>query len=264
MHTFRRILATMALAGATSMVANAGLIMFSINGGVWNNLGSGGAFDTGANGSCGVGANCNVTTNIAMNNVGGSGVNVNGGITFTTTDVGGVTTSALERLGPGFTIDDTAGGNVNFRLAFFSDLFDASAAGAVGVGISGTFQSDNGGLNANADTQAQMNFLTGGGWNNVGPGSFALTTGIVGNVNANVPSPTPFWAINTAVQGGGVTELVGAIGVDLKLNSEVVLPMDIEDDDVSALTEDTPEPGTFALLDGGLAAFGLIRLKRRA
>lgn len=246
--------------------AVAGIIAVSINGGGFVALPVGGTFNTGGNTNCGIGANCNEVSNINAANVQGSGVDLTGILNFTTTDVGGVTTTALERAT--MTIDNSAGGGVvNVRVAFVSDEFDPSVGGPAGVGIFGTFLNDGLGGNptlVSADSQGQMNYLINGGvWGGaLNFGSFSLTTLLVGG--ANLPSPTNFWQENvTPVSAGNIQELVGVVGADLAVNSEVTFPVDITDNDTSQLVADAPEPGNFVLL-AVVAALGVIRRRKLA
>jgi hypothetical protein len=173
----------------------AGIIEVNINGGGWVAVAAGGTFNTGANTNCGVGANCAENSAIAVL---AGGISITGAVAFTTTDVAGSTTSALEQAT--LTIDNTnaccagAGASTNVLVAFVSDEFDPSVVGPAGVGIFGAFANDGNG-NApfvTADSQGQMNYLANGGaWNGApGLGSFSLTTPLVGWTGV---SPVGFW-----------------------------------------------------------------------
>jgi hypothetical protein len=78
---------------------------------------------------------------------------------------------------------------------------------------------------------------------------------------AALPSP---YATVAAIPGPivNIQELVGFVGVDVTGNSEVTFPVDIEDDDSSALAEDAPEPASFLLLGAGLVACGIARIRK--
>lgn len=265
---FRGTLAFTGLLLAASVAGNAGIIAFSINGGAFNPIAAGGTFNTGNDTACGVGANCNEASGF---NQGAGPVNITGAINFTTTDAlagclgANCTTSALERVT--MTIDNTAavGPAINVAVAFVSDTFDPSLGANAGVGIFGQFLSDNGGLFAGADVQGEMDFFNGAWGGLPGPGSFSLVTPLVGSLAPPVLSGTPY-ATFVTIPGPivGINYLVGYVGVDLGPNSEVTFPLDVEDDDLSALIADAPEPGSYLLLGAGLVGLGALRRKRRS
>ena len=257
---------------ALCAAANAGEIAYSVdNGTTWNFFAQAGGvqpnpfntINTGGNTNCGIGASCNETSAFFGNNVGGTGVDVSGNVNFTTTDVVGLTTQALENVT--MTVDNATGaGPVNVIVAFVSDEFDPSAAGSAGVGISGVFTNDDGISPVTALAQGEMDYYVNGGvWGGApAVGSFNLTTPLVGEVNGG---PTPFWTA-TSIPGPilGVQELVGYVGVDVNTDSVVSFPMDFEDDDIGALAEDAPEPGSYLLFGVGLIGLGIFRRKRAA
>ena len=258
---------------AACAAANAGEIAYSVdNGTTWNYFAPPGGIqpnpfntiNTGGNTGCGLGASCNETSAFFVNGVGGpggTGVDISGNITFTTTDVAGVTTSALENVT--MTVDNATGiAPINVIVGFVSDEFDPSAAGSAGVGISGVFTNDDGTSPVTALAQGEMDYYVNGGtWNGApGAGSFNLTTPLIGEVNGG---PTPFWTA-TSIPGPilGVQELVGYVGVTVASDSVVSFPMDFEDDDIGALAEDAPEPGSYLLFGVGLIGLGIFRRKR--
>jgi PEP-CTERM motif len=250
---------------AASIAANAGIIAFSINGGGFNPIAAGGTFNTGNDTACGVGANCNEVS--AFNQNAGPVV-ITGGINFTTTDALagclGVdcTTSALENVT--MTIDNTGLGVVNVAVAFVSDTFDPSLGANAGVGIFGQFLSDNNGLFAGADAQGEMDFFNGAWGGLPGPGSFSLVTPLVGSLAPPVLSGTPFWTfVNIPGPIAGINYLVGYVGVDLGPNSAVSFPLAVEDDDLGALLDDAPEPGSYLLFGAGLVGLGVLRRRKR-
>ncbi|HTX38092.1 MAG TPA: PEP-CTERM sorting domain-containing protein [Bryobacteraceae bacterium] len=269
---FYRTLAASGLFLAACAIASAGEIAYSVNGGAWNFFAPAGGvapnpFNTinvAGNTNCGIGASCNESSAFFANGVGGTGVDISGVINFTTTDAGGLTTQALENVT--MTVDNATAGSpsVNVIVAFVSDEFDPSAAGSAGVGISGVFTNDDGITPVTADAQGEMDYYANGGvWNGApGAGSFSLVTPLVGVAGA---APTPFWTA-TAIPGPitGIQELVGYVGVDVAGDSVVSFPMDFEDDDISALAEDAPEPGSYLLFGAGLVALGIFRRKRAA
>jgi hypothetical protein len=267
---FYRSLAGIGILLAAAAAGNAGEIEYSLNGGAnWTAFANVGGvqpnpFNTGGNTFCGIGNNCNETSGFFGNNIGGSGLNVLGNITFTTTDVAGTTTSAWENVT--MSVDNTtpASPAVNLIVAFVSDEFDPSGAGSAGVGISGVFTNDNGVSLVTADAQGEMDYYANGGvWGGAPQaGSFFLRTPLVGVVNA---APTPFWTA-TVLPGPivNIQELVGYVGVDVAGDSVVSFPMSFEDDDVGALSAEVPEPGSYLLFGAGLIGLGILRRKRAA
>lgn len=177
---FRRGTHAAALVLAACAAANAGIIAFSVNGGAVQFVPVAGAFNTGGNTNCGIAGNCNEVS--AFNVVDATGLTFNGSITFTTNDVAGFSTSALEQVT--MTVDNpNAAGVINLVVAFVSDQFDPSVGGPAGVGIFGTFPSDNNGAFVSADAQGEMDFSNGGFGGVPGFGSFALRTPLVGGIN---------------------------------------------------------------------------------
>jgi hypothetical protein len=255
---FRRCTHAAALVLAACAAANAGIIAFSVNGGAVQFVPVAGAFNTGANTNCGIAGNCNEVS--AFNVVDASGLTFNGNITFTTNDAAGFSTSALEQVT--MTVDNpNAAGVINLVVAFVSDQFDPSIGGPAGVGIFGTFPSDNNGAFVSADAQGEMDFSNAGFGGVPGFGSFALRTPLVGGIN--LPAGTPFWTfITTPNSPAGINNLVGFVGVDVAAHSEVSFPISIEDDDTAILTSEAPEPVSYLMFGGGLVAFGMLLRKR--
>jgi len=222
-------------------------------------------FNTGNDTTCGVNGNCNENSNFNQQ-VGA--VNMNGSITFTSTDAlagclgVNCTTSALENIT--MTIDNAGANPVNVVMAFVSDTFDPSLGTNAGVGIFGQFLNDNNQPFVGADAQGEMDFFNGGWGGLPGPGSFNLVTPLVGSLGPPLLSGTPFWTYVT-IPGPilGINYLVGFVGVDLGPNAEVTFPLAVEDNDLSILQADAPEPGAYLLVGGGLVALGVIRRKRR-
>jgi len=249
---------------AICFAAQAGIIVYSVNGGAWINPGVGGTFNTNGNTNCGIAANCNEVSAFNVVNAGGVlGLDFNGVAAFTTTDLAGNTTSALEQVT--MTVDNTVvgGPSENLIVAFVSDQFDPSIGGPAGVGIFGALLNDGGGGGGlvTADAQGEMDYSNGGFAGFPGIGSFSLVTPLVGEING---PPTPFWTfVNTPGSPAGINELVGFAGVDVSGNSVVTFPITIEDNDQQFLESEAPEPGSLFLLGGGLAAL-FVGLRRRA
>jgi hypothetical protein len=247
---------------AVCATAHAGIIAYSINGGAFVNVGVGGTFNTNGDTGCGIAANCNEFSGFNINNAGGSGINLNGAVAFTTTDFLGNTLSALEQMT--LTVDNTNVGGlpINVIVAVVSDTFDPSLGGPAGVGIFGTFLNDGGGGGGlvTADAQGEMDYYDTPAGGVPNGNSFALVTPLVGEVNG---PPTPFWTfVTTPGSPANIESLVGFAGVDVGGNSVVSFPVSIEDNDTSFLQSETPEPGSYLLFGSGLAALGLAWRKR--
>jgi len=247
---------------AVCAAAHAGIIAYSINGGAFVNPGVGGTFNTGNNTNCGIAANCNEASAFAFVDP-ITGLTFNGFAAFTTTNVAGFTTSALEQVTMTVDNPNVGGGNINLIMAFVSDQFDPSIGGPAGVGIFGAMLNDGGGGGGlvTADAQGEMDYSNGGFGGIPGLGSFSLTTPLVGEVNG---PPTPFWTfVTTPGSPAGINSLVGFVGVDVSGNSMVTFPVSIEDNDTQFLDSEAPEPGSFLLLGAGLASLAVV-LRRRA
>ena len=211
---------------------------------------------------CGVGADCNETS--TFNVIASPGVTFAGTITFTSMDPLGTTNQADEQIF--MTVDNAIAGvgPLSLVVAFVGDQMSTfSTPETAGIGISGQFLADNSDPTETAFAQGSLDAII-GAWNG-SPSSvppFTLSTPTVGG--ANIPSPTNFWAANAAPVSSGISELVTFVDVSVGSNSEVMFPVDGENNDPDALAEDAPEPGSYFLFGAGLVACGVIRRKYAA
>jgi hypothetical protein len=236
-------------------------ILYSIgNGNPFNPLTPGGTFNTGTNTACGVGASCNQSGAFSYTD-GPTGVTVTGNVSFTTTDVGGVTTQALMDIS-GVTIDNPGDVSlVNVAIAFLSDQIDPTAAATAGVAETGYFASDSNPNNSlNGEAQGRMYEQTGAWLSNV-PVGFGVETGQAFATNQIGPIPFTLTAQTPTISAQ--TQLIGLLTLSISQGTEMVLPGSflVEIGDTAAVGDATvPEPSTWMLLGTGLA---MILLRKR-
>jgi len=251
-----------------------GEIQFSIGfGSGWNSSATGGTFNTGANTLCGVGGSCDEFSTFSITDP-TTGVTVNGDVSFATTDVSGVTTSALERVSD-VTIDNPSisSGWVPVAVVFSSDQFDPTGSELGGVGQSGYFANDSGFGDVQAQAQGRMYYqgLAGSGldegvWTSAIPLGPGFDTPMNGGTWFSQSGPVGFFG--SIAQTGtlsGQTQLVGMLTAGAAPGSEVVLPGSflVEIGDDADLQAEVPEPGSFPLVGAGLFLAAAARRRLR-
>ena len=211
-----------------------------------------GTFNTGSINTCGVSASCNETSSFSLTD-GATGITIAGTVTFTTDFLTDATVMAEMSISS-LTIDNPSAGFTPVAIVFLSDQFTAAPTQAESVAFAGTFANDTGSGNVNTQVQGALNFESGGSTPGV-PGPFDYRTPAVDA--ANVPGPVPFSGGGTTSAQTGITQLIGAILVDVDQHSEVL----VGDPFTFA---SAPEPAPLWLAGAGLAAVMAARRRKFA